>query len=163
MVELKEVLSLEYGKSLPKRDRVDGKYPVMGSNGISGYHNKYLIKGPSIIVGRKGSAGEVVWVEENCFPIDTTYYVKLKRNDNLKFIFNILQKLELQKLRGGAGIPGLNREDAYTQKIFLPPLKIQEKIVSEIEAEQEMVNQNKKLIKIFEKKIKTKIAEVWGE
>lgn len=163
MVELGELLTLEYGKSLPKRDRVDGGYPVMGSNGVSGYHNKFLIKGPSIIVGRKGSAGEVVWVNKNSYPIDTTYFVKLKKNNDLKFIFFILQELELQKLRGGAGIPGLNRKDVYIQKIPLPPLEAQKQIVAEIEAEQKIVDQNKKLIEIFEEKTKRKIGEIWGE
>ncbi len=72
-VPFEEVCTLEYGASLPKKNRVDGPYPVMGSNGISGYHSEYLIEGPAIIVGRKGSAGEVSYVESNCFPIDTTY------------------------------------------------------------------------------------------
>ncbi len=72
MVELNKVCTFEYGKSLPERDRKAGFYPVMGSNGVVGYHNVHLIDGPAIIVGRKGSAGEVVWVEKPCFPIDTS-------------------------------------------------------------------------------------------
>ena len=53
LVPFEEVCTLEYGASLPKSKRVDGPYPVMGSNGISGYHNEYLIEGPSVIVGSK--------------------------------------------------------------------------------------------------------------
>ena len=71
-----EVCTLEYGSSLPKDKRLDGPYPVVGSNGITGYHNEYLVQGPAIVVGRKGSAGEVTLIEKNFFPIDTTYYVK---------------------------------------------------------------------------------------
>ncbi len=48
-------------------------------------------------------------------------------------------------------------------KIPLPPISVQQEIVAQIEAEQEMVNVNKKLIVIFEQKIKDKISEVWGE
>jgi len=55
----------------------------------------------------------------------------------------------------------------YTQikqfQIPLPPLSVQQEIVSQIETEQEMVNANKKLIDIYEQKIKDKIGEVWGE
>ena len=161
-----EVCTLEYGKGLPKETRVSGKYPVMGSNGRSGYHNNFLIKGPAIIVGRKGSAGEVVWEEENCFPIDTTYYVKLVDNNKtiLKFIYFVLKSLNLISIKNGAGIPGLNREDVYNKfKMPLPPLEIQKKIVSQIEEEQNLVDSNKRLIELFEKKIADKIAEVWGE
>jgi len=166
MVEFQKVCTLEYGKGLPKKERKEGPYPVMGSNGRCGVHNDFLIEGPSIIVGRKGSAGEVVWEEENNFPIDTTYYIKLinQQTTNLKFIYHILKSFDLGNVKGGAGIPGLNRNDVYTKyKIPLPPLEIQKQIVAEIEVEQKIVDQNKKLIEIFEKKIKDKIREVWGE
>ncbi|MBU4375163.1 N-6 DNA methylase [Patescibacteria group bacterium] len=163
MVEFEKVCTLEYGSSLPKQKRINGIYPVMGSNGISGYHNEFLIKGPVIIVGRKGSAGEVVWVNENCFPIDTTYYVKLNnlKNTDLKFIYFILKSLKLRELKGGAGIPGLNRNDVYAKhKIFLPSLKIQKQIVAKIEAEQEIIEQSKKLIGIMEQKITNVLSEI---
>ena len=166
MIDFKKVCSLEYGKALPKRDRIQGKYPVMGSNGISGYHNDYLIKGPAIIVGRKGSAGEVVWEERNCFPIDTTYYIRLtnQKKTNLKYIYFILKEMKLKSIKNGAGIPGLNRNDVYSKyKIPLPSIEIQEQIVNRIENEQKAINSNKELITIFENKIEDKIAEVWGK
>jgi len=151
------VCTLEYGKSLPKRDRRQGKYPVMGSNGISGYHNEYLINGPAIIVGRKGSAGEVV---------DTTYYIRLNepQNSSLKFIYYILKSFKLQNIKNGAGIPGLNRNDVYSKyRIPLPSIEIQQEIVAQIESEQKIIDANKELITIFENKIKDRIANVWGE
>ena len=96
----------------------------MGSNGVSGYHNEFLIKGPAIIVGRKGSAGEVAYIDSDCFPIDTTYYVKVidpKRTD-IKYLYHLLKTLDLPSLRGGAGIPG-SRNDVY-QKYRLPPTAV---------------------------------------
>ncbi len=164
--KFEEVCTLEYGKGLPKENRAGGKYPVMGSNGRSGYHDEFLIKGPAIIVGRKGSAGEVVWEEENCFPIDTTYYVKLTNENktDLKFVYYILKSLVLSSIKNGAGIPGLNRQDVYSKfKIPFPPIETQKQIVGQIEEEQKLVDSNKKLIELFEKKIKDKIAEVWGD
>ena len=59
MCRFEDVCTLEYGSALPKEKRVDGPYPVVGSNGVTGYHNEYLVKGTAIVVGRKGSAGEV--------------------------------------------------------------------------------------------------------
>lgn len=164
-VDFKKVCTLEYGKALPKRDRSQGKYPVMGSNGISGYHNEYLIKGPAIIVGRKGSAGEVVWEQRDCFPIDTTYYIRLNKpqNTSLKFIYYILKSFKLQNIKNGAGIPGLNRNDVYSKyRIPLPSIEIQQEIVAQIESEQKIIDANKELITIFENKITDKIADVWG-
>ena len=143
MVPFEEVCTLEYGASLPKKNRVDGPYPVMGSNGVSGYHNEFLIKGPAIIVGRKGSAGEVAYIDSDCFPIDTTYYVKVidpKRTD-IKYLYHLLKTLDLPSLRGGAGIPGLNRNDVYQKyRLPLPPLEVQREIVAEIEGYQRVID-----------------------
>lgn len=138
-----EVCTLEYGASLPKEKRLDGPYPVVGSNGITGYHKEYLVEGPAIVVGRKGSAGEVTWIEQNCFPIDTTYYVRQTNpaESDLRYLFWVLRTLKLPELRGGAGIPGLNRSDVYdTHKIPLPPLEVQKEIVAEIEDYQKVIN-----------------------
>jgi len=74
-VPLGEIIELAYGKSLPARLRRSGSIPVYGANGIAGYHDQAIVPEPTIIVGRKGSAGEIQLTEVSSFPIDTTYYV----------------------------------------------------------------------------------------
>ena len=143
MLPFKDVCTLEYGSSLPKKRRVDGPYPVMGSNGISGYHKEYTIKGPAIIVGRKGSAGEVVYVENDCFPIDTTYYIRptSPAKTDMLYLYHLLKSLDLPSLRAGAGIPGLNRNDVYERyRLPLPPLEVQREIVAEIDEYQRVID-----------------------
>lgn len=165
MVEFNKICTFEYGSSLPSKNRKGDKYPVMGSNGIAGYHDDYTVKGPAIIIGRKGSAGEVVWTDSNCFPIDTTYYVDLKdKTYNFKFLFYVLQSCGLQSLKGGAGIPGLNRNDVYrTYKLPCPAREIQDRIVARLEQERQIIEANKQLVEMYEQKIKDRIAKVWGE
>ncbi|NMC58992.1 MAG: restriction endonuclease subunit S, partial [Candidatus Methanofastidiosa archaeon] len=164
MVKLGEVCSFEYGKSLPEKSRKAGEYPVMGSNGRTGFHNEYLIEGPAIIIGRKGSSGEVVWEEKNCFPIDTTYYVVAnKQKANFNWLYYILKNLKLTELSGGAGIPGLNRNDAYLKEIPLPPLVVQSRIVDKIESERKVIDSLREMMKTYEEKIKRVIDRVWGE
>ncbi|WP_162550493.1 restriction endonuclease subunit S [Helicobacter apodemus] len=128
-----EVLSLEYGRALPESQRVQGEYPVMGSNGIVGYHNEYIAETPCIIVGRKGSAGKINYVEKNCYPIDTTFYIKLKVQYNMGLLYFIMQNLNLEKEQIGIGVPGINRNNIYALQIPLPPLKSQQQIVNVIE------------------------------
>jgi len=161
-----EVCTLEYGSSLPKAKRLEGPFPVVGSNGITGFHKEFLIEGPAIIVGRKGSAGEVNWIQENCFPIDTTYWVK-QTNPNesdLAYLYWVLQSLNLSKLKGGAGIPGLNRNDVYNaHQIPLPPLEVQKEIVAEIEGYQKNISLLTSGIKEEKKKIQATLTRIWGE
>ena len=157
MVEFKNVCTLEYGASLPKEKRKPGPFPVVGSNGITGWHDSYLIKGPAIIVGRKGSAGEVGWIAESCFPIDTTYYVRLKNESktNLRFLFHMLKNVNLTDLRGGGAVPGLNRNDVYqTIQLPLPPLEVQEKIVAELDGYQKIIDGAKQVVENYKPAIK---------
>ena len=143
MLRFDDVCTLEYGSSLPKSDRRDGPYPVMGSNGVTGYHDEFTVEGPAIVVGRKGSAGEVTWVDGNCYPIDTTYYVKQRDPavSDLRYLYSILCSLDLPSLRGGAGIPGLNRTEVYEKhQLPLPTLEVQREIVAEIEGYQKVID-----------------------
>ncbi|MDV6340947.1 N-6 DNA methylase [Nitrosomonas sp. Is24] len=161
-----QVCTLEYGAALPKEKRIDGEYPVLGSNGITGYHNEYLVEGPAVIVGRKGSVGEVTYIEENCYPIDTTYYINRTSPDkcDIRYLYHVLKTLDLPSLKGGAGIPGLNRKEVYEKhKIPLPPLEVQKAIVAEIEEYQNRIETLKREIIEQEEKIKTAINRVWGE
>ena len=156
MMPFGEVCTLEYGASLPKKSRVAGPYPVMGSNGISDYHGEYLIEGPAIIVGRKGSAGEVSYVESNCFPIDTTYYVKIINPDitETRYLYHLLKTLNLPSIRDGAGVPGLNRNDVYQKyKLPMPPLEVQRELVSEIESYQRVMDGARAVVENWQPRI----------
>src|SRR5690606_21214483 len=59
--------------------------------------------------------------------------------------------------------PSVNTNDLNHSLIPLPPLEIQQKIVAELEAEQQLITANKTLIEIYQQKIKSKLTEVWGE
>jgi type I restriction enzyme M protein len=149
-VTLNKLATVDYGKALPEKQRINGDYPVVGSNGIVGWHNEFLVEAPCIVIGRKGSAGEINWVNKNCFPIDTTFYIKEhSENIEIKYLFLILEKIGLKNLIGGTGVPGLNRDDAYNQKIPLPPKNIQEKIINEIKIiETEEIEINKEIERV---------------
>jgi type I restriction enzyme S subunit len=118
---LAEITSLEYGKPLKMETRSGSGYPVLGSNGIVGYHSEFLIHGPGIVIGRKGSAGEITWVDDHFYPIDTTYFVKDKLGINeLVFHYYTLQNANLKQFESSSAVPGLNRETAYSRKTVIP-------------------------------------------
>ncbi len=143
--------SLEYGASLPEKNRIKGEFPVMGSNGIVGYHTDFLIKGPAIIIGRKGSAGKIVYQEKSCFPIDTAFYVKLK-NDNIpiKYFYYFIKTLNLEKLGAGVGVPGLNRNEVHNLEIGLPTFEEQKKLVAIIDKKEKEIDKLKLALSTIE-------------
>jgi type I restriction enzyme S subunit len=114
--KLGDVIELSYGKGLKTEDRKEGKVPVFGSSGIIGSHNQAIVKGPGIIVGRKGNVGSIHWSDFDFYPIDTVYYVKSKLP--LHYIFYNLQKQNF--LNNDAAVPGLNRNQAYSLPFLVP-------------------------------------------
>ena len=130
---LGNVLSLEYGISLPKYKRIKGIYPVVGANGIDGFHNSYFLNGPSIIVGRKGSVGKINLIKQNCTPIDTCFFVKINEEQLLfQYTYYLLKSLNLETLNKGLGPGGLNRNDVYALSVEVPSLDLQKEIVAQI-------------------------------
>src|SRR3989338_4775478 len=143
LVQVRDILTMEYGSSLPHTIRMTGNIPVYGSNGIIGYHNLSLIDFPTVIVGRKGSAGEVNFVNRPCFPIDTTYYIK--STHNIKFIYYLLKGINLGKIRQRGVKPGLNRDDVYSlNTIFSYDPKIQKAFVAKLDAQMAQIEIMKK-------------------
>ena len=165
IIELGEVFELAYGKGLKAENRVVGKYNVYGSNGVVGTHNEYFVNGPFIVVGRKGSAGELHYSINNGCPIDTTFYIsqkELKKNINLELLFYLLKSANLKSFDNQSAVPGINRNNIYKLKINLPPINSQEKILKKIRGEIEIINNNENLIEIFSEKINNKINKIWS-
>ncbi|MFZ9937302.1 MAG: restriction endonuclease subunit S [Luteolibacter sp.] len=130
---LGEAFSFEYGDNLPKPKRSEtGEVPVYGSNGIVGTHNKALTEEPSIIVGRKGSAGALNLANGPSWTTDVAYYVTPSDEIDLRYTFYLFTSLRLDEL--GKGIkPGLSRKEEYTLPINLPPLAEQRRIVAKVD------------------------------
>ena len=123
-------LTLEYGKPLTDSNRDGVGYPVFGSAGVVGMHSNPLVsEGPIIVVGRKGTAGAVYWSQSPCFIIDTAYFVQIKTDVDSKFLFLVLTYIDLKGVTVQTGVPGLNRERAYSLKCKIPPLLEQKRIV----------------------------------
>ncbi len=121
---IENILELAYGKSLGKTERIDGNIPVYGSGGLTGWHNKYLVNGPGIIVGRKGTVGSIYWEKNNFFPIDTVFYVTPKNGIPLIYTYYLLQILGLENMNTDAAVPGLNRNNAYRLETIFSSIEL---------------------------------------
>jgi hypothetical protein len=119
---LKYITSFTYGDALATEVRVDGVIPVMSSGGVSGSHDTANTMSPAIIIGRKGSFGSVHWTDNPAFVIDTAYFIDQRNTSvNLRWLYHVLQVLDLGELSVDVGIPGLSRDVAYHKLSPLPP------------------------------------------
>jgi type I restriction enzyme, S subunit len=139
MKALGEICEFKYGKGLPEHSRSPGGVPVYGSNGIVGYHQFGITEGTTIVIGRKGSIGEINISAHSCWPIDTTYYVDQSCTaQDIRWLAYALKDLRLADLNKATGVPGLNRNDAYEQKIYVPPLAEQKRIAAILDQADEL-------------------------
>lgn len=127
-------LRLVYGSGLTDVERRPGPYPVYGSNGQVGTHAEHLVEGPGILVGRKGSVGEVHFCEGNFWPIDTVYYVRPTKPHDMRFLAYMLEFLTLRRLNAATGVPGLTRRDALFMLGAFPPPAEQARIAETLKA-----------------------------
>ena len=127
------LLEFRYGKGMKASERLkEGPVPVFGSNGIVGYCETPLTEVPSIIVGRKGSAGALNLCNGPSWTTDVAYFVQAPSFFNLRYLLIALQVLDLGSL--GKGVkPGLSRSDAYDLALCVPPLAEQHRIVANVD------------------------------
>ena len=127
---LKSICRFAYGDSLPSEARTNDNIPVYGSNGVVGFHSFSNTHGQCLIIGRKGSFGKVHYSSDSAFAIDTTFYVDKRNTDaDIRWLYYLLCSLQLDAVSRDSAVPGLNREDAYSQNGPLPPLAEQRAIV----------------------------------
>jgi len=83
-----------------------------------------LVKGPGIIVARKGSVGNLFWTENDFFPIDTTFFVSPIADIHLFWVYRQLCNIDILSLSSDSAVPGVNRNTLLSQNIVFPALSI---------------------------------------
>jgi len=155
-------------KPVTKSDRTKGIFPYYGASGIVDYVEDYIFDDNLLLISEDGanllarvtpiafSVSGKVWVNNHA------HVLKFQCFETQKFVELYLNQINLEIYITGAAQPKLNQDTLNNIKIPLPPLNIQKQIVARIEEEQQMVDANKKLIEIYQGKIKEKIDEIWG-
>ncbi|EWM15313.1 restriction modification system component [Kutzneria sp. 744] len=120
-IQLGEIVEFCYGKALKEENRTIGTVPVFGGNGISGWHDKPLVNGPGVIIGRKGAnAGSISWSQCDFWPIDTSFFIRTRTGLPIEFIYFLLKGANLRRLVGDSAIPGLSRDIALRCEVAIP-------------------------------------------
>ena len=117
---LSDLVSFQRGYDLPKSHMQKGQYPVVGSNGIIGFHNEYTTDEPSITIGRSGNVGKPFIYYGKTWSHNTTLYVKDYKGNDPVFVFYFLKTMDLANYGGGSAVPTLNRNHIHTLSICVP-------------------------------------------
>lgn len=115
---LGDLISIKYGKDHKKL--ADGQYPVYGSGGIMRYVDQFLYDQESVLIPRKGSLNNVMYVNEPFWSVDTMFYTEMKRPNIAKYIFIFLSNQNLESLNAGSAVPSMTTDILNAMKILIP-------------------------------------------
>jgi restriction endonuclease S subunit len=167
MVELGDVAKIEKGSLITEKTAINGKVPVIaGGQKPSYYHNQSNRQGQTITVSASGAyAGFVNYFDTPIFASDCSTIKGNEKILNTKYTYYFLKSIQekIYDFQQGGAQPHVYPKHLQIIKIPLPSIEVQKQIVAKIEEEQKLVDSNKQLIDLFEKKVKDKISEVWGE
>jgi type I restriction enzyme S subunit len=130
--KLSEVCILQRGFDLPTHSRKVGTYPLVSSNGITDRINQFKIKAPGVVTGRSGSIGNIHFVEEDFWPLNTALYIKDFRGNYPRYIYYLLTLFDLSRFASGAGVPTLNRNHVHDEHVFVTTDYSEQKRIVEI-------------------------------
>jgi type I restriction enzyme S subunit len=125
---LGDVITLKRGYDLPKQSREHGYVPIVSSSGISDYHSVAMAKSPGVVTGRYGTIGNVYFLTEDYFPLNTTLYVTDFKGNDPRFISYHLRSIDFNSCSDKAAVPGVNRNHLHELETLIPPIAEQKAI-----------------------------------
>ena len=103
--KLSDLVAVKYGKDHKKLD--GGCYPVYGSGGIMRYVEKPLYTGESVLIPRKGTLNNVMYVNGAFWSVDTMFYTEMLRPNIAKFMYHFVKGKDLASLNAGSAVPSM--------------------------------------------------------
>ena len=125
---LGDFIELKRGYDLAQAQRIPGPYPLVSSAGVSDCHAEPKVKGPGVITGRYGTIGQVYFVEQDFWPLNTTLYVRDFKGNHPKFVSYFLKTVDFHAYSDKAAVPGVNRNHLHEALAVMPNLSAQRKI-----------------------------------
>ena len=116
--KLSDLVVVKYGKDHKKLD--DGCYPVYGSGGIMRYVEKPLYTGESVLIPRKGTLNNVMYVNGAFWSVDTMFYTEMLRPNIAKFVYHFVKGIDLASLNAGSAVPSMTTNILNAMQLYIP-------------------------------------------
>jgi type I restriction enzyme S subunit len=124
MGKVEDLFVLQRGFDLPIQNRISGNFPIVASSGESGFHHEFKVKGPGVTTGRSGVLGNVFYVQDNFWPLNTSLYIKEYKNSSPLHAYFTLKSIDLNGFNAGSAVPTLNRNHVHELPIEIPPIEL---------------------------------------
>jgi len=147
---LGDVLRLKRGHDLPNQARQPGEIPVVSSSGVTGFHSAAKAEPPGVITGRYGTLGEVFYLQEPYWPLNTALYVIDFKGTHPRFAAYVLKNALVGYQSDKAAVPGVDRNVLHELRVRVPDSPIQERIATILSAYDELIEKNRRRMALLE-------------
>ena len=159
-----EILEVINGKNQKKVENPNGCYPIYGSGGIMGYADAYICNANTVVIGRKGSINNPIFVEEPFWNVDTAFGLVAKEDILLpKYLYFFCKYFDFEQLNTTVTIPSLTKANLLKIKLELPTLNEQRKIVAILESITELMSMRKQQLRYCNMLVKAQFVEMFGD
>jgi type I restriction enzyme, S subunit len=146
---LGDVCELKRGYDLPRRDREDGPVPIVSSSGVTD-HSTAKVKAPGVVTGRYGTLGEVFYLEDDFWPLNTALYVRDFKGNDPEFVAALLTAMDLAQHDGAAAVPGLNRNQLHKVPVSVPTPEVQHRVAQTLRCLDDLIGNNRRRVEVLE-------------
>jgi len=128
-------VALQRGHDLPDQERRPGNVPILGSFGVTGFHDTVKANGPGVTIGRSGASfGVAAYTDKDYWPLNTALYVTDFKGNEPKFVFYFFKEFDFSGYNSGSAQPSLNRNNLYGIPIRVPQPSVQKQVAGVVSA-----------------------------
>lgn len=121
---LEDLITIKYGKDHKKLE--DGTFPVYGSGGFMRFVNSWLYDGESVLIPRKGTLDNIMYVCEKFWTVDTMFFSVPKMDYVMKYVYNYIKRFDFSKMNEGTSVPSNTAARLNKMPILIPTHEILE-------------------------------------
>lgn len=159
-----DVLEIKNGRNQKNVKNPNGKYPIYGSGGIMGYADDYICEAGTVIIGRKGSINNPIYVEEPFWNVDTAFGLSAKREILMpRYLYYFCQYFDFERLNKAVTIPSLTKSDLLKIELELPTIETQKKIVDRLIKVEQIIQLKKRELQKLDTLVKSRFVEMFGD
>ena len=119
---LKDLIEIKYGKD--HKNLKDGNIPVYGSGGIMRYVDTPIYENETVLIPRKGSLNNIIYLNTPFWSVDTMFYSVMKYDHIAKYVYFFLKSKNLSAMNAGSAVPSMTTDILYQMKIDIPDKKV---------------------------------------
>lgn len=164
MAKFADVLTIVNGKNQKKVENPNGKYPIYGSGGVMGYADDYICEAETVVIGRKGSINNPIFVETPFWNVDTAFGLHTDRSKLLpKYLYYFCVNYDFERLNTTVTIPSLTKANLLNIEIPLPPLEEQRRIAALLDKVSDLIAKRRAQLDKLDLLVKARFVEMFGD